>query len=153
VAKGPEEGTDAGCIVLEGSDIVVGTGRAVVVAVGRHTRLGATAAALEVDRGEQSPMGARLGQILRIALPGAFRGGALAGVAGLFFGGAPAAQLTVGVTTALSAVPEGLPLLAGVGQAGVASRLAAHRALVRRVAAVEALGRVDVACTDKTGTL
>jgi magnesium-transporting ATPase (P-type) len=153
VAKGPEEGTDAGCIVLEGSDIVVGTGRAVVVAVGRHTRLGATAAALEVDRGEESPMGARLGQILRIALPVAFGGGALAGVAGLFFGGAPAAQLTVGVTTALSAIPEGLPLLAGVGQAGVASRLAAHRALVRRVAAVEALGRVDVACTDKTGTL
>jgi magnesium-transporting ATPase (P-type) len=35
----------------------------------------------------------------------------------------------------------------------VARRLAAHKALVRRVAAVEALGRVDVTCTDKTGTL
>jgi magnesium-transporting ATPase (P-type) len=153
VVKGPDEVTDAGRIILEGSDVVVGTGRAVVVAVGRHTRLGATAAALNVERDEESPMHARLGQILRLALPLAFGGGAVAGAAGLLYGGLPATQLTVGVTTALSAIPEGLPLLAGVGQAGVARRLAAHRALVRRVAAVEALGRVDVACTDKTGTL
>ena len=64
-----------------------------------------------------------------------------------------AAMLSLGVTTAISAIPEGLPLLAGVGQAGVARRLARRKALVRRLAAVEALGRVDVACTDKTGTL
>jgi hypothetical protein len=153
VSKGPEENAEANRIVLEGSDVVVGTGRAVVVAVGRHTRLGSTAAALNVDREEESPMGTRLGQVLRIALPLAFGGGALAGLAGLLYGATPAAQLTVGVITALSALPEGLPLLASVGQAGVARRLAARRALVRRVAAIEALGRVGVACTDKTGTL
>jgi magnesium-transporting ATPase (P-type) len=153
IAKGPEENLDADRIVLEGTDVVAGTGRAVVIAVGRHTRLGATAAALNVERHDESPMGTRLSQILRLALPVAFGGGALAGLAGLLYGAAPAAQLTVGVTTALSAIPEGLPLLAGVGQAGVARRLAARRALVRRVAAIEALGRVDVLCTDKTGTL
>jgi calcium-translocating P-type ATPase len=153
VAKGPEANSDADRIVLEGTDVVAGTGRAVVVAVGRHTRMGATAASLNVERQDDSPMGTRLGQILRVALPVAFGGGALAGVAGLLYGGAATAQLTVGVTTALSAIPEGLPLLAGVGQAGVARRLSAHRALVRRVAAIEALGRVDVVCTDKTGTL
>jgi calcium-translocating P-type ATPase len=153
VAKGPDASSDASRIVLEGSDVVAGTGRAVVVAVGRHTRLGATAASLNVERDEESPMGKRLSQILRVALPVAFGGGALAGLAGLVYGAAPATQLTVGVTTALSAIPEGLPLLAGVGQAGVASRLSERRAMVRRVAAIEALGRVDIACTDKTGTL
>src|SRR5262249_28670804 len=51
------------------------------------------------------------------------------------------------------AVPEGLPLLAGVGQASVARRLTGRRVLVKRLSAVETLGRVDVACTDKTGTL
>jgi len=50
-------------------------------------------------------------------------------------------------------VPEGLPLLSRVGEAAVARRLANRQALVRRLSAVEALGRVDVACTDKTGTL
>jgi magnesium-transporting ATPase (P-type) len=153
VAKGTEAPSDADRIVLEGTDVVAGTGRPVVVAVGRHTRMGATAASLNVERQEDSPMGTRLGQILRLALPVAFGGGALAGAAGLLYGGAAATQLTVGVTTALSAIPEGLPLLAGVGQAGVARRLSARRALVRRIAAIEALGRVDVVCTDKTGTL
>jgi calcium-translocating P-type ATPase len=153
VTKGPEESNPADRIVLEGTDIVAGTGRAVVVAVGRHTRMGATAAALNVERQDESPMGTRLGQILRLALPVAFGGGALAGLAGLVYGAAPVMQLTVGVTTALSAIPEGLPLMAGVGQAGVARRLSAQRAVVRRIAAIEALGRVDVVCTDKTGTL
>ena len=50
-------------------------------------------------------------------------------------------------------MPEGLPLLAGVAEAAVAQRLAARKALVSRLSAVEALGRVDVACVDKTGTL
>jgi len=40
-----------------------------------------------------------------------------------------------------------------MGEAAVARRLAGRNALVRRLSAVEALGRVDVACTDKTGTL
>jgi cation-transporting P-type ATPase I len=153
VPKGPDEFTDFGRIVLEGSDVVVGTGRAVVVAVGRQTRLGATAAALNVGRQEYSPMGQRLSKILQIALPLSAAGGVAAGIAGLLYGGAAAGQLAVGVTTALSAIPEGLPLMAGVGQAGVANRLAARGVLVRRIAAVEALGRVDVACTDKTGTM
>jgi magnesium-transporting ATPase (P-type) len=153
VAKGPDENSDTDRIVLEGTDVVAGTGRAVVIAVGRHTRMGATAASLNVEHQDESPMGARLGQILRLALPVAFGGGALAGLAGLVYGGVPATQLTVGVTTALSAIPEGLPLLAGVGQAGVARRLSRRQALVRRIAAIEALGRVDIVCTDKTGTL
>ncbi len=153
VHKGPNENTDEKRIVLEGSDVVAGTARAVVVAVGRQTRLGATAAALNVDCDEDSPLGARLGQILKLALPVAAAGGFVAGLAGLIYGGAPMTMLTLGVSTALSAIPEGLPLLAGVGQAGVARRLAARKALVRRIGAVEALGRVDITCTDKTGTL
>jgi magnesium-transporting ATPase (P-type) len=62
-------------------------------------------------------------------------------------------MITLGVTTALSTIPEGLPILAGVGQAAVSRRLAQRNVLVRRLAGIEALGRVDVACTDKTGTL
>jgi magnesium-transporting ATPase (P-type) len=61
--------------------------------------------------------------------------------------------MALGAGTAIAAVPEGLPLLASLGQAGVAQRLAGRKALVRRLSAVEALGRVDVACVDKTGTL
>ena len=154
VRKGPDAPGDAAHrIVLEGTDVLVGTGRAVVVAVGHDTRMGATAAALDATDVEQSPLAQRLGQVLRLALPLAVGGGGVVALTGILRGGSLVPQLALGLTTAVSVIPEGLPLLAGAGQAGVARRLAQRNALVRRLAAVEALGRVDVACTDKTGTM
>jgi len=151
--KGAEGGVDASRVVLEGSDVTVGAGQAVVVAVGRKTRMGATAAALAMDEAQESPLGARLSAMLSQILPVAVAGGALVTGVGVLRGAALLPQLALGVTIAIAAVPEGLPLLAGVGEAAVARRLAGRHALVRRLGAVEALGRVDVACTDKTGTL
>jgi len=153
VPKAPDGGTDASRVALEGSDVTVGTGRAVVVAVGTGTRMGATAAALAIEETEQSPLGARLGRMFRQVLPLIGVGGAIVVASNLLRGQALLPSLVVGASIAIAAVPEGLPLLAGVGQAAVASRLAGRNALVRRLGAVEALGRVDVACTDKTGTL
>jgi cation-transporting P-type ATPase I len=153
VAKSPSAVTDAGRVVLAGSDVTVGTGRAVVFAVGRRTRLGATAAALALDETRHSPLGVRLNRMLRQILPLAAAGGVIVVLSGLVRRRPLLPQFAVGASIAIAAVPEGLPLLAGVGEAAVARRLAGRRALVRRLSAVEALGRVDVACTDKTGTL
>jgi cation-transporting ATPase I len=50
-------------------------------------------------------------------------------------------------------VPEGLPLVATVAQAGAARRLSRQGVLVRSSRTLEALGRVDTVCFDKTGTL
>ncbi|MDP8901171.1 MAG: HAD-IC family P-type ATPase [Actinomycetota bacterium] len=153
VSKAPDAETDVARIVLEGSDVVVGTGRAVVVAVGRDTRMGATAAALAGEDPRPSPLTARLNQMLRRVLPLVAAGGAIVFVSGLLRGRALLPQLAIGASIAVAAVPEGLPLLARIGEAAVARRLAGRRALVRHLSAVEALGRVDVACADKTGTL
>jgi cation-transporting ATPase I len=54
---------------------------------------------------------------------------------------------------AVAAVPEGLPALATVAQLASARRLGRSGTLVRNARAVEALGRVQVLCTDKTGTM
>jgi cation-transporting P-type ATPase I len=153
VVKGPDAPADTDRIVLEGSDVTVGSAKAVVVAVGAGTRLGATAAALAIDETRESPLGRRLGALFHQGLPVLLTGGALVTGSGLLWGKPLAEQLALGASIAIAAVPEGLPLLAGVAQAGVARRLARRRALVRRLAAVEALGRVDVAACDKTGTL
>ena len=153
VQKAPDVRTDAARIVLEGSDVVVGTGRAVVVAVGRDTRMGATAAALAEEDLHPSPLTTRLNQMLRRVLPLVAAGGAVVFASGLLRGRALLPQLAIGASIAVAAVPEGLPLLARIGEAAVARRLAGRRALVRHLSAVEALGRVDVACADKTGTL
>jgi calcium-translocating P-type ATPase len=153
VAKSVDNGDEAGRIVLEGSDVTTGTGRAIVVAVGAGTRFGSLASVLAEDVERTSPLHARLAQILWRSMPVIAAGGAAVTVAGVLSRRALLPQLMLGATVAIAAVPEGLPLVASVAEAGVARRLARRRALVTRLSAVEALGRVDVACADKTGTL
>ncbi|HEY3947283.1 MAG TPA: HAD-IC family P-type ATPase [Solirubrobacteraceae bacterium] len=154
VVKSADAPGDANRIVLDGSDVVTGAARAVVVAVGEDTRMGAIAAALAEDsNGNQSPLDDRLGKMLVRGLPWIGLGGLMVTGAGVLRGRSPLSQLALGASVAIAAVPEGLPLLAGVAEAAVAQRLAARNALVSRLSAVEALGRVDVACVDKTGTL
>ncbi|MFL5660244.1 MAG: HAD-IC family P-type ATPase, partial [Ktedonobacteraceae bacterium] len=153
VSKVPAGKSDINHIVLEGSDVTSGTGRAIVVAVGQQTRMGATRAALAENGTESSPLGVRLSRMLSLLIPLSIAGGVTVVVMGLFWGQPLTSLLALGVTVTLAAVPEGLPLLAKVGEAGVARRLADQQAVVRRLSSVEALGRVDVACADKTGTM
>lgn len=153
VAKAVDGKSDESRIVLDGSDVTVGTGRAIAVGVGRDTRMGSIAQALAREGSTQSPLAAHLGRMLWQGLPLVAAAGAAVCVSGLLWGQPLLAQVSIGASIAVAAVPEGLPLLARVAEAGVARRLARRRALVRRLPVVEALGRVDVACADKTGTL
>lgn len=153
IEKSADADEPAARVVLEGTDVTVGTGTAVVVAVGDGTRMGATSAALRRRSDEVSALGRQLNGIMRQGVPIVVAGGALVVLAGLARRRSLFSQLAIGASVATAAVPEGLPLIAGVGEAAVARRLVTRNALVKRLGAVETLGRVDVACADKTGTL
>jgi cation-transporting ATPase I len=143
---------DRACMVYEGTTVVAGSGRAVVVAVGPATEAG-RALALAGKAGGPVGMQARLEELTSKGLPVTLAGGAAVAVMALLRGQPVRAAVASGVAVAVAAVPEGLPLMATVAQLGAARRLSRRGVLVRASRTVEALGRVTTMCFDKTGTL
>ena len=131
-----------------------GSGAAVVVETGPETEMGQIATALEEAEDRDTPFQAemdRLGTVIAVAVVSAV---GIIAVAELVVGDTPPFEVFLtAVGIAVSAVPEGLPAVVTLSLALGARRMADHNALVRRLPIVEALGSVDVICTDKTGTL
>jgi cation-transporting ATPase I len=140
------------CMVFEGTTVVAGRAQAVVVDTGEHTEA-ARAVSLAARTPSAAGVQARLQELTRKALPLTLAGGAA--VTGLsLLRGTPIRQAVAGgVSVAVAAVPEGLPLVATVAQLAAARRLSRHGVLVRTPRTLEALGRMDTICFDKTGTL
>lgn len=142
---------DRTCMIFEGTTVVNGTGRAVVVAVGSETQAGRAASGAVPP--EKGGVQAQLRRLTDRALPLTLTGGGVVTVLGVLRGSVLRPAIADGVAVAVAAVPEGLPLVATVAQLAAARRLSRYGVLVRASRTVEALGRVDTLCFDKTGTL
>ncbi|WP_131806010.1 cation-translocating P-type ATPase, partial [Mycobacterium alsense] len=143
---------DRASMLFEGSTIVAGRARAIVVATGAGTAAQRAISAI-ADVESAAGVQARLRELTSKVLPLTLAGGAA--VAGLALAHRSSLRQAVadGVAIAVAAVPEGLPLVATLAQLAAAQRLSRQGALVRTPRAVEALGRVQTVCFDKTGTL
>ena len=143
---------DRTCMVFAQTTVVTGTALAVVTAVGEQTQ---ARRALPTGATHDSAVGlqAQLADLTNRAWPVSLAGGAVVGVLGLLRRGGLRSAVAGGVAVSVAAVPEGLPLVATLAQQASARRLTRAGALVRSPRSVEALGRVDVVCFDKTGTL
>ena len=149
---------DQSNMVFSGTSITYGRGRAVVTATGLRTQIGQIAEMLGEVPLETTPLQkelARVGKLLGLIVVGI----ALAMIATIIVveevRGLPAILdvLIFGVALAVAAVPEGLPaVVTAVLSLGV-QRMAKRNAIVRHLAAVEALGSANVIASDKTGTL
>jgi Ca2+-transporting ATPase len=140
-------------MVYRGASVVGGRGRAVVVATGMETEMGRITRLLGQAEDLASPLQARMERLVRVLLAGsALLGGAIS-AAGLLRGQPLVPMLLTGISMAIAAVPEGLPIFVTVAQAAAVRRMARRQMLVRRLSALETLARASVVCCDKTGTL
>ncbi len=154
VAKDALPAPDDSASLSAGTAVLRGAGKALVVATGGATRLGAIALATrEVDK-SVSPLQKELATATRRVAAIAIGVGVFFFVLALAFAGMNTGEAIVfclGMIVAF--VPEGLLPTVTLALALSTQRMARRKALVRRLSAVETLGATSVICTDKTGTL
>ncbi len=126
-----------------------------VTRTGTASAMGRVASMLGEIGVTQTPLERRVDQLGRRIARWVLGLAVALGLAGIAAEGAARApeMLLFAVALAVAAVPEGLPAVLTVALALGVERMARHRAVVRRLSAVEALGSVTVIATDKTGTL
>jgi Ca2+-transporting ATPase len=130
-----------------------GRGLGVVVATGVRTEFGHIAKMLHGTEEVATPLQRRLERFGKRMAVVALLVAALVFFLGVLRGEPLLVMLLTAISLAVAAIPEALPAVVTISLALGAHRMVRKNALVRRLAAVEALGSVTVICSDKTGTL
>ncbi|MFA9417511.1 calcium-translocating P-type ATPase, PMCA-type [Natrinema sp. HArc-T2] len=140
-------------MVYKGTNVTRGKGVAVITETGMETAVGAIARELATTEETETPLQTELDRLGRTLGVGVLALSALVAPLLLLRGTDPVQAALTAVSLAVAAIPEGLPAVVTLALALGVRRMSDENALVRRLPAVEALGAVDVVCTDKTGTL
>jgi len=141
-------------LVLAGTSVAFGSGKAAVFSTGMNTEFGKIASLTQTVKTELSPLQREVNRVALIIAGVAIAMGAfLFGVATLLtpLSLGTAAIFAIGMLVAN--VPEGLLPTVTLSLAMAVKRMARRNALVKRLSGVETLGSTTVICTDKTGTL
>jgi Ca2+-transporting ATPase len=136
-----------------GTIVAAGRGRGYVVATGAHTELGAIATSVREEESPKTPLQHRMDRFARVVGIVVLVSAVAAFGAGVAMGNTAAEMFKVAVALAVSAIPEGLPVVFTIALALGVRRMARRNAIIRRLPAVETLGSTTVIGSDKTGTL
>ncbi|MEW6707480.1 MAG: HAD-IC family P-type ATPase [Pseudomonadota bacterium] len=146
-------GSDQAAQLHAGSLVVQGDGVAVVNATGARTALGRIGGSLALLQPRPSRLHQELKRLVQAVAVLALLTCVIAATVYTVREGSWTAGLLVGLTLAMSLIPEEFAVVWSVMLALGAWRLAKVEVLTRQPQAIEALGTVSVLCVDKTGTL
>lgn len=152
--KGKKEIYEQENILFSGSFVVAGQATGVVIFTGNHTEFGRIATLTgTTDTSGSSPVQKKIDSLITkiIIIVGAIAVVAfiLAMIRGIEIGEA----LRFVIALSVSAVPESLPVAISVILVLGMRRMAAKKAFVRTMKAIETVGVITTIATDKTGTL
>ncbi len=140
-------------ILLAGTSVVSGEGKALVFATGMHTEFGKIANTLKTTVKSQSPLQLQISRLSRfVALLALLLGVVFFGI-GQIIGLTFWENFMFAIGIIVANVPEGLLPTVTLSLAMATQRMAKRNALIRNLPSVETLGSTTVICTDKTGTL
>jgi len=140
-------------MIFMGTFVINGHAEAVVTETGMYTELGRIAQLIHAVDRAPTPLQRRLNQLAKMLAAAALAIVTLIFVLGLLRGEPLKLMFLAAVSLGVAAVPEGLPAVVTIALTLGAQRMLKRKALIRKLSAVEALGSVNVICSDKTGTL
>ncbi|KAF9029319.1 Ca-transporting ATPase [Hymenopellis radicata] len=141
------------CIAFMGTLVRSGRGTGVVIATGTSTEFGLVFSMMQEVEEKRSPLQLSMDELAQKL---SFMSFGIIGVIcliGVLQRRSWLEMFTIGVSLAVAAIPEGLPIVTTVTLALGVQRMAHRKAIVKKLPSVEALGSVSVICSDKTGTL
>ena len=145
---------DRACMAFSGTLAVAGQGVGVVVATGARTEIGHISTLIEGVEAMSTPLLRQIDRFGRRFTWTALTAAALLFVFAVFARDFAWSEALIAVVAlAVGAIPEGLPAVITITLAIGVQRMAARKAVIRRLPAVETLGATSVICSDKTGTL
>ncbi|CAM9663245.1 unnamed protein product [Scytosiphon promiscuus] len=140
-------------MVFMGTLACGGHARAVVVATGMKTEFGKTFEDMKDVESRRTPLQMTMDELGKQLSVLSFVIIGVIALVGVLQGKKLLEMFNIGVSLAVAAIPEGLPICVTVTLALGVMRMAKRNAIVKRLPAVEALGCATVICADKTGTL
>ena len=140
-------------MIYAGTTIVRGKATAAIVATGHGTEFGKLAELVQKTEDEIMPLEKKINIFSRNISIAVLVVVAFAFIIGILAGIEIIEMFLVSVSLAIGAIPEGLPAIIAISLAVAIRQMHKVNTLIRRLPAVETLGRVTMICTDKTGTL
>ena len=144
---------DINNMVFSGTLIVSGTAKMIVTAIGMETQIGKVVPVLQRNEQGETPLQTQIGQMGKVLSLLSLVICAVILLLGIVEGKPIVDMLLTVIALAVALIPEGLIATVTVILAFGVGELFRIGVIVNKLSIVETLGKIEVICTDKTGTL